>query len=343
MSKPRNQFFNCLILEDDLCCAQLIAKVVELDGGKTVICESIQSARETIDDQEFDLLVLDHSLPDGLGSNFFYETRERGMVVPTIMLTGHPDIPTAVELTRSGLFDYLVKPFDVKTFHEVMRRAIAGVSQARTDRKVLDFLGRSPATEEVRRLIFQAAANPSATVLLTGETGVGKDLAARVIHELTLLNKSTAPPLISLNCSTLPSEMFEAELFGAEKGAYTGAHQQRTGLVEAAQDGTLFLDEIADVPFSLQAKLLQFLETRDYRRLGSTQPRHFEGRLIAATNKPLEEEVKQGRFRADLWYRLDVFTIHLPPPSGIAWRTWNASLSSSWVNWPKSLGEPNRT
>ena len=143
MSKPRNQFFNCLILEDDLCCAQLIAKVVELDGGKTVICESIQSARETIDDQEFDLLVLDHSLPDGLGSNFFYETRERGMVVPTIMLTGHPDIPTAVELTRSGLFDYLVKPFDVKTFHEVMRRAIAGVSQARTDRKVLDFLGRS--------------------------------------------------------------------------------------------------------------------------------------------------------------------------------------------------------
>ena len=123
---------------------------------------------------------------------------------------------------------------------------------------------------------------------------MGKDLAARVIHELTLLNKSTAPPLISLNCSTLPSEMFEAELFGAEKGAYTGAHQQRTGLVEAAQDGTLFLDEIADVPFSLQAKLLQFLETRDYRRLGSTQPRHFEGRLIAATNKPSRKRLNKA-------------------------------------------------
>lgn len=165
----------------------------------------------------------------------------------------------------------------------------------------------------VRRLLHQAAANPRTTVLLSGETGVGKDLFARVIHQLTFQKAESAPPLIVLNCSTLPAEMFEAELFGATKGAYTGAHQNRIGLAEAAHGGTLFLDEIAEVPLYLQAKLLQFLETREYRRLGHSDTLHFEGRILATTNKPLETEVQAGRFRADLWYRLDVLNIHIPP------------------------------
>jgi len=165
----------------------------------------------------------------------------------------------------------------------------------------------------VRRLVRQAAASPQTTVLLTGETGVGKDVIARSIHQLTFQDAPSAPPMISLNCSTLPADMFEAELFGATKGAYTGAHQNRTGLAEAARGGTLFLDEIGEVPFSLQAKLLQFLETGEYRRLGHSETLHFEGRIITATNRSLEAEVLAGTFRADLRYRLDVFNIHIPP------------------------------
>jgi transcriptional regulator with PAS, ATPase and Fis domain len=150
-------------------------------------------------------------------------------------------------------------------------------------------------------------------VLLTGETGVGKDVLARAIHELSRQNGTPPKPFVSLNCASLPGEMFESELFGAERGAYTGAHQRRAGLVETAGDGTLFLDEIAEVPLHLQAKLLHLLERGEYRRLGEATQRRFSGRIIAATNRPLQEAVEAGIFRADLLYRLDVFSIHIPP------------------------------
>src|SRR5207244_3626721 len=147
--------------------------------------------------------------------------------------------------------------------------------------------------------------HPASTVLLTGETGVGKDLAARVLHQLTFGGKQAS--FVPVNCGAVPAEMFEAELFGAERGAYTGADRARTGLVAAANNGTLFLDEIGEVPLLLQAKLLRLLEGREYRALGSTQTQSFTGRFVAATNKNLAEEVKAGRFREDLLYRLDVF------------------------------------
>jgi transcriptional regulator with PAS, ATPase and Fis domain len=157
----------------------------------------------------------------------------------------------------------------------------------------------------------QAARHPTSTVLLTGETGVGKDLAARVLHQLTFAEKQAA--FVPINCGAVPAEMFEAELFGAERGAYTGADKARTGLVAAAGSGTLFLDEIAEVPLLLQAKLLRLLESREYRALGSTQTQTFTGRFTAATNKNLSAEVKAGRFREDLLYRLDVFSVEIPP------------------------------
>jgi DNA-binding NtrC family response regulator len=229
------------------------------------------------------------------------------------MLTGVPDLNRAVELTRNGLFDYLTKPFQVEDFLHCLNRAKMRFNQRGADLTFADFVSRSAVMKKIHQLIVFAAENPGATVLLTGETGVGKDISARLIHQMTFANKSPMPPLICLNCPTLPAEMFEAELFGAEKGSYTGAHQQRNGLVEAANGGTLFLDEIAEVPFALQSKLLQFLETREYRRLGSTESRRFTGRIIAASNRNLQEEVSHGRFRMDLWYRLDVFSIHLPP------------------------------
>jgi DNA-binding NtrC family response regulator len=157
----------------------------------------------------------------------------------------------------------------------------------------------------------QAARHPASTVLLTGETGTGKDMAARVLHELTYPNG--AAPYIAVNCAAVPAEMFESELFGAERGAYTGADKRRSGLVTAAAGGTLFLDEIAEVPLALQPKLLRLLEGREYRALGSIESQIFSGRFVAATNRNLADEVKAGRFREDLLYRLDVFALELPP------------------------------
>jgi DNA-binding NtrC family response regulator len=305
--------FSGLVLEDDDLCAELIADVLRGEGGEVVVCGSVEGARAAVERSRFDLMVLDNLLPDGTGSSFFYELRQRGVDSTAIMLTGAPDISRAVELTRNGLFDYLPKPFGVEQLLACLRRAILRTSRAEPEAVVCEFAGQSEATREIHRLIQRAAANPAATVLLTGETGVGKDVAAQSIHALTFQTRSPKPAFVRLNCPTLPAEMFEAELFGAEKGSYTGANQTRVGLAEAANGGTLFLDEIAEVPFHLQAKLLQFLETREYRRLGSTEQRQFTGRIIAATNRVLADEVKAARFRADLWYRLEVLTIHIPP------------------------------
>jgi len=160
--------------------------------------------------------------------------------------------------------------------------------------------------------IRQIARHPDATVLLTGETGTGKDLAARLLHQLTHLSKADKSPYVPLNCSAVPAEMFESELFGSEKGAFTGADKRREGLIETAANGTLFLDEITEMPLAQQAKLLRFLESREYRPLGTSALQRFSGRIITATNRSLAEEVKRGKFREDLMYRLAVATVHLP-------------------------------
>jgi DNA-binding NtrC family response regulator len=305
--------FTCLILEDDQVCSRIIANAIREEGGSAVICETLASAGQAIEQDHFDLAILDHNLPDGLGSNFFYHLVDRRELTLVIMLTGFPNLPKAVELTRSGLFDYLTKPFALHEVIAVIRRALQRIRQNEVDVSYPDYAGSSPGMREVQRMIQHAANHPQATILLNGETGTGKDITARLIHHLTFKTEAESKPLVRLNCSTLPADMFEAELFGAEKGAYTGAQQNRIGLCESANGGTLFLDEIAEVPLPLQAKLLQFLENFEYRRLGSTQLKTFKGRIIAATNKSLPQEVAQGRFREDLWYRLDVMAIHLPP------------------------------
>jgi DNA-binding NtrC family response regulator len=305
--------FRCLILEDDLNLAELNAAAVNAAGGDPVIAASVEQAGVLVALHEFDMFVLDQQLPDGKGSDFFSYLREQGTTAPCLMLTGMPEVQTAVELTRHGLFDYLTKPLDMRQLIECLQRAHAHCAAAQSSLHEFGLVDFSRSMRAVRRLVYQAAANPLTTVLLTGETGVGKDLFARAIHQLTFQATEPRPQMVSLNCSTLPADMFESELFGASKGAYTGAHQNRAGLAEAAQGGTLFLDEIGEVPLLLQAKLLQFLETREYRRLGQTGTQRFDGRIIAATNKSLDTEVQAGTFRADLLYRLDVFNIRIPP------------------------------
>jgi len=301
--------FSCLIVEDDASFAAMAAKVVREEGGEATCAATIAGAREAVSSRGFDLVLLDNHLPDGRGYGFFEQLSRRHPETPIVMITGMPDLAEAVSLTRNGLFEYLTKPISVDDLAGCLRRA--KLRLVTRDVPKTEFFGDSPAVGEVMTQLRQASKHSTGTVLLTGETGVGKDLAARVLHELTFGEKQA--PFVAVNCGALPAEIFEAEMFGAERGAYTGADKARPGLVGAAGNGTLFLDEIAEVPLLLQSKLLRLLEGREYRSLGSAQSLSFGGRFVAATNKNLADEVKAGRFREDLLYRFDVFSIEIPP------------------------------
>jgi len=307
----RPDHFSCLIVEDDGSFAAMAAKIVREEGGEPTTVVTIAAAREAVSSRGFDLVLLDNHLPDGKGYGFFEQLARRHAETPIVMITGMPDLAEAVSLTRNGLFEYLTKPISVDDLAACLRRAKLRLVTRDQALPKTEFFGDSPAVAEVMTQLRQASKHATGTVLLTGETGVGKDLAARVLHELTLGDKQA--PFVAVNCGALPAEIFEAELFGAERGAYTGADKARPGLVGATGNGTLFLDEIAEVPLLLQSKLLRLLEGREYRSLGSTQSLSFGGRFVAATNKILADEVKAGRFREDLLYRLDVFDIEIPP------------------------------
>jgi len=309
------QSFTCLVVEDDPPFADMLSRFLREEGCEPVLCDSLATARGACSNQMFDLVLLDNRLPDGMGSTLHPWLARHQPQAVTIMITGAPELSQAVELTRNGLFDYLTKPVRTHELTECFRRVRQRLAARKDSEETGAFLGNSPPVRDVLRALRQAARHLRAPVLLTGETGTGKELAARMLHQLSWSapERNELPPFVALNCPAVPSEMFEAELFGSEKGAYTGADRRRTGLVEAAERGTLFLDEVAEIPLGLQAKLLRFLESREYRPLGTTQNRHFSGRVVAATNRLLPDEVAQGRFREDLMFRLDVFTIQLPP------------------------------
>ncbi len=307
------QQFSCLLVDDDVGFTLMLSQIVAEAGGEPIACHTLAAAREHVAKRGFDLVILDNGLPDGTGYEFYPSVVRRMSRAVVVMITGAPELAQAVELTRNGLFDYLTKPLDASAFAALLHRAKLRLGRPELDSDNDALLGDSPPMREVALQLRQAAQHATATVLLLGETGTGKDLAARFLHTLTFGAKATTSPYVPLNCPNVPAEMFEAELFGSEKGAYTGADRRRTGLVEAAHGGTLFLDEVAEIPLSLQPKLLRFLEGHEYRPLGGTSLSRFEGRVIAATNRNLPEEVRAGRFREDLMYRLDVFSVRLPP------------------------------
>ena len=302
--------FSCLVVDDDNSFAAMAAQVVRVEKGEPTVCGTLANAQQAVAARDFDLVLLDNHLPDGRGYNFFDQLSRRNPDAPIVMITGMPDLAEAVTLTRNGLFEYLTKPVSVDTLAACLERAKLRIA-ARSEVSPAEFFGNSPAMREVMSQLRQAAKHPASTVLFTGETGTGKDLAARVLHQLTYPDSKA--PFIAVNCAAVPAEMFESELFGAERGAFTGADRKRAGLVGAASGGTLFLDEIVEVPLALQAKLLRLLESREFRSLGSTESQSFTGRFVAASNKNLSDEVKAGRFREDLLYRLDVFNIEMPP------------------------------
>ena len=303
--------FSCLIVDDDTAFAAMAAQVVREEGGRPVLVHNLLEASAATANESWDLVLLDNHLPDGKGYDFFDQLARRNPDAPIVMITGLPDLGEAIALTRNGLFDYLTKPVNVEALAACLQRARLRLAARDVPASNVEFFGNAPAMREMLTQLRQAAKHAASTVLLTGETGSGKDLAARALHQLAYPNP--AAPFIAVNCAALPSEMFESELFGAERGAFTGADRKRGGLVAAAAGGTLFLDEIGEVPLASQAKLLRLLEAREFRALGSTESQPFTGRFVAATNKNLADEVKAGRFREDLLYRLDVFAVELPP------------------------------
>jgi DNA-binding NtrC family response regulator len=305
--------FTCLLVDDDVGLAGMMAKLVGGRGGDVSVCHTIASARAQAAQGRFDLAILDNRLPDGTGYEFYSQLVRSSPNSVVVMITGAPELSQAVELTRNGLFDYLTKPIGADDFEALLDRVQLRLRNAKVQEDEGALLGGSEKMREVKVQLQQAATHVNTTVLLLGETGTGKELAARYLHRLTFAARADSTPYVAVNCPNVPAEMFEAELFGSEKGAYTGADRRRTGLVETAEGGTLFLDEIAEVPLALQAKLLRFLESREYRPLGGTGTRSFKGRVVAATNRTLAAEVRVGRFREDLMYRLDVFSVRLPP------------------------------
>ena len=305
--------FSCLILEDDESFAPLVMQLVRGAGGEPFHCATLADARRTMAGRTFDLLLLDNHLPDGKVYDFFDELCRRNPDAPAIMITGASDLTEAIALTRNGLLDYLTKPVDTAVLERSLQRALLRIARRESGSGPGAALGESAPMQAVFRQLQQAARHPGAAVLVVGESGVGKDIAVRTLHRLTHGDAAETVPYVAINCAAVPADMFEAELFGAERGAYTGADRKRAGLVASAQGGTLFLDEIGEVPLAQQAKLLRFLENREFRPLGGTESRQFSGRVITATNRNLRAEVAAGRFREDLLFRIEVITVAIPP------------------------------
>ena len=265
-------------------------------------------------------MLLGFRLPDTDGLKVLQEVRRRDPDALVILLTAFSNVATVVEIMKAGAYHYATKPFNLDEIALLVEKALETTRLRREVRAlratqakpwgIESIVGGSPVMQQIKDLLVKIAASPASTVLLTGESGTGKDLAAKVIH---YGSSRAGQPFMNITCSALTDTLLESELVGHERGAFTDAQQQKRGLLESADGGSVFLDEIGETAPGLQAKLLRFLEEKTLKRVGGSQDIHVNVRIIAATNKNLEEEVKNGTFREDLYYRLDVLLVRLPP------------------------------
>ena len=309
-----------LVVDDEAGMRSFLQRALSARGCAVEVADSAESAALLLADAHFDVIVLDIALPGKAGIAWLRELRAGAFSGDVVLITAFADMETAIDALRAGAADFILKPFRVDQIinslarcferarltreNYVLRREVAGLSGGTEG-----LVGQSQALRQVWSLIKRVAPTPS-TVLIPGESGVGKELAARARHQLSARAER---PFVPVNCAAVSAELIESELFGHMKGAFTGASESRSGLFTYANGGTLFLDEIGELPLALQTKLLRALEEQRVRPVGSTKEIPVDVRVVAATNRDLREEVAAGRFRQDLFYRLEVLTVTIPP------------------------------
>jgi DNA-binding NtrC family response regulator len=304
-----------LIIDDEQSIRRTLREILEYEKYQVEDAETGMEGLQKISEQDFDVILCDIKMPEMDGIETL-EAIKQITDCPVIMISGHGTIETAVEAIKKGAYDYIAKPPDLNRLLITIKNAL-DKSQLITEAKALkkavskhnQMIGQSAPMDEIREMI-QKVAPTAARVLISGENGTGKELVARQLHELS--SRSHAP-FIEVNCAAIPSELIESQLFGHEKGAFTSAIKQRKGDFELAHGGTLFLDEIGDMSLSAQAKVLRALQENKITRVGGEKEIPVDVRIIAATNKNLKEEINKGRFREDLYHRISVIVIHVPP------------------------------
>ena len=306
-----------LIVDDEASLRDLLSTVFEEDGCRVETAGTLAEARAVVQKDEVDLVLCDLMLPDGSGLELLREIKAQNPSIAVIMITAHTSTKSAVDALKAGAFDYIAKPFDVEELKIIVRKAV--------ERKELEdenlhlrtaleekftfanIIGRSGRMQEIFSIV-QRIAKTQSTVLISGESGTGKELIARAIH----YNSGRRGKFVSINCGALPENLLESELFGHERGAFTGAIREKRGLFQEAERGTIFLDEIGETSTAMQIKLLRVLQERLVRKVGSNTESQVDVRVIAATNRDLSESIKAGTFREDLFYRINVIPITLP-------------------------------
>ncbi len=311
--------FSILIVDDEEVVRDSLVHWFTEEGYDVDEAASAQEALGKLAAHETDLIIADIRMPGMDGMELLEKIKSEQLDTGVIMMTGYASVETAVRALKHGAFDYITKPFDPDDLSVVVRNALEQHRLKRENRllrqqlsesyTLTELIGQSEAMRHVREQI-ETVAGVDSTVLIEGESGTGKELVARAIHRLSPRRYN---PMVVVHCGALTETLIESELFGHEKGAFTGAQYRKKGKFEAAMGGTVFLDEIADISLKTQTDLLRVLQEREIVRVGGTQPIKVDFRVIAATNRHLAEMVKEGRFRSDLYYRLNVFTIHLPP------------------------------
>ncbi|MEJ2589784.1 MAG: sigma-54 dependent transcriptional regulator [Candidatus Thiodiazotropha sp.] len=311
-----------LIIENDKSLGEQLTAFFEQQGWEVNLVSDLEQARHRLIEQNDDPMVIlaDMTLPDGDSLDLLEQVRQQGLVSEWVLLTGEGGVPESVRALRLGAYDLLEKPCDMERLSSIVRGARRS---ARAQRQLRDqrhagsrrylpdaFIGRSKAAIDVRRLLSRIVEVPFSALVITGGTGTGKGLVARILHHS---GPASDGPLIEVNCAALPRDLLESELFGHEAGAFTGAKGRHRGYFEQADGGTLFLDEIGEMDLNLQAKLLTAIESKTVRRLGGEQPVRVDVQVIAASNRDLEEQVRTNEFRSDLYHRLSVFRLDLPP------------------------------